>query len=141
MPHRVRQCSATFPNALRRNCYMKPSSFRAIALTVLLFAGTSAVSAELYKWVDEKGVTNYSNEPPPKGANATPLNVDDRLSVYTPDEATTRSMERARERLARPPQAVPGPPLILQPDPRFMPPLPPPPAGFRDPGAPPDMRR
>jgi uncharacterized protein DUF4124 len=115
-------------------------TFRPIVLVALFLAATCATSAELYKWVDEKGVTNYSNEPP-KGVKATPVTVDDRISVYTPDEATTKSMERAKERLARPPQALPGTPLILQPDPRFIPPPPPPPPGFRDPTASPDIRR
>jgi hypothetical protein len=29
--------------------------------------------ADVYRWVDEKGVVNYSNEPPPAGIQATKL--------------------------------------------------------------------
>jgi hypothetical protein len=120
---------------------MNPSPSLFVLLAALLFAHAPAFSAELYKWVDEKGVTNYSNEPPPKGVNAKVIVPDDRVSVYTPDEATKQSIERSKERLARPPQLVPGPPpVIFAPDPRYLPP-PPPPPGFYEPGSAPDMRR
>jgi hypothetical protein len=118
---------------------MNTSASRVVAFVALLVAAMPAISAELYKWVDEKGVTNYSNEPPPKGANAKVIVPDDRLSVYTPDEATKQSIERSKERFARPPQGMP-PPVIFAPDPRYLPP-PPPPPGFYDPGNAPDMRR
>jgi hypothetical protein len=120
---------------------MNRSASRVFALVAFLVAATSGTSAELYKWVDEKGVTNYSNEPPPKGVNAKVIVPDDRVSVYTPDEATKQSIERSKERLARPPQLMPGPPpVIFAPDPRYLPP-PPPPPGFYEPGNAPDMRR
>lgn len=32
--------------------------------------------AQVYKWVDDKGVVNYSSSPPPKGKNAVRLNED-----------------------------------------------------------------
>jgi hypothetical protein len=32
--------------------------------------------AQVYKWVDDKGVVNYSSSPPPKGRNAVKLNED-----------------------------------------------------------------
>jgi len=118
---------------------MNSSVSRVFSFITLLLAATPALSAELYKWVDEKGVTNYSNEPPPKGVNAKVIVPDDRVSVYTPDEATKRSIEREKDRYARPPQALP-PPVIFAPDPRYLPP-PPPPPGFVDPSGTPDMRR
>ena len=56
------------------------------AFATLLIAGlsmlgsASASAAQLYKWVDERGVTNYSNEPP-RGQKVTP--VQDRMSTYS----------------------------------------------------------
>ena len=97
---------------------------------VMLAAAAPGVSAELYKWVDERGVTNYSNEPP-KGTSAKPVTLpEDRISVYTPEESITREIDRAKERFARPPQPVPNPPRMLEPERRALVPPPPPPAGY-----------
>jgi hypothetical protein len=68
-----------------------------IAISALLAA--APVAAQLYKWVDENGVTNYSNQPPanPKAAkNLRP--VEDRLSVYSPDEGLTQAIDDARQK-------------------------------------------
>jgi hypothetical protein len=53
--------------------------------------------AELYKWVDERGVTNYSNQPPadPKAAKKL-AHVEDRVSVYTPDRPLLQAVEAAQ---------------------------------------------
>ncbi len=40
----------------------------AISALLLLAATPLAGAGELYKWVDEKGVTNYGDAPPPKSA-------------------------------------------------------------------------
>jgi hypothetical protein len=62
-------------------------------LLVLAFAATP-VLAGTYKWVDEKGVTNYSNNPPPSSKPAQKLAVvEDRLSVYSPDPMLRRAAE------------------------------------------------
>jgi glutaredoxin len=37
-------------------------------LAVLLLAGAAGVQAQIYKWVDPQGVTQYSDTPPPKSA-------------------------------------------------------------------------
>jgi hypothetical protein len=56
-------------------------------------------AAELYRWVDERGVTNYSNEPPPAAATARKLaRVTDKISVYTPDENFMKAVKTLRER-------------------------------------------
>jgi hypothetical protein len=59
------------------------SFFLALALAAPL------ASAETYKWVDEKGVTNYSNNPPPTAAQAAKpaQKVEDRISTYEQDPA------------------------------------------------------
>ena len=77
-------------------------------------AATAPACAELYKWVDERGVTNYSNEPPPATATANKLTrVGNTISVYTPDESFMQAVqvwrERAIQRMSQPeaePQAV-----------------------------------
>jgi hypothetical protein len=62
-------------------------------------SATAPASAELYKWVDERGVTNYSNEPPPAAATVKKLaRVEDKISVYTPDENFMKAVQALRER-------------------------------------------
>jgi hypothetical protein len=63
-----------------------PSS---ILLALALALGAPLASAETYKWVDEKGVTNYSNNPPPAAAKSAkaPQKVEDRISTYEQDPA------------------------------------------------------
>ncbi len=71
---------------------------RLVAALLVLPAGTAA-AAQLYKWVDERGVVNYSNQPPadPKSAKKV-TDVEDRVSVYTPDPALVREMAMFRQR-------------------------------------------
>jgi uncharacterized protein DUF4124 len=70
----------------------------------LLFACAVTVpiapaSAELYKWVDERGVTNYSGDPPPPAATANKLTrVENKISVYTPDDGVLQAVKATRER-------------------------------------------
>lgn len=72
------------------------------AATLSLLATTAF--AQVYKWVDENGVTNYSNEAPAKpGRNVTV--VEDRISVYTPEQSVLDAAQKARERSAAPPPA------------------------------------
>jgi hypothetical protein len=60
-------------------------------------------SAEVYRWIDERGVVNYSNEPPPKNAKARDVRVvEDRLSVYTPEKQPERPAARADKPIAGP---------------------------------------
>ena len=72
-----------------------------IRLPVVLVAILAAApaSAQVYKWVDERGVTNYSNRPPadPKAVRKLGL-VEDRISVYTPDKALTQAIEAFHQR-------------------------------------------
>ena len=59
---------------------------RLLALTLLLAA---AAHAETYKWVDERGVINYSNTPPPTALKAAQT-VADRISTYETDPMLRR---------------------------------------------------
>lgn len=56
---------------------MFPNLSRLLAIAVLLSITASAGAAQVYKWIDEDGVTHYSQQPPPSG---TP-------TVITPDTA------------------------------------------------------
>jgi len=68
---------------------------RRILPALLLLACAALSHAGTYKWVDEKGVTNYSNNPPPssKGAKAV-QQVEERLSYYEPDPALKAAASR-----------------------------------------------
>ena len=58
---------------------LKLAGMRRSALLLLVLLAPVA-QAQTYKWVDERGVVNYSNKPPPTAAKAQP--VEDRISVY-----------------------------------------------------------
>jgi uncharacterized protein DUF4124 len=70
---------------------------RLLALAAAALALCAPASAQTFKWVDEKGVVNYSNNPPPaaaasaarKAAQVTEV-VEDRLSTYESDPALQR---------------------------------------------------
>jgi hypothetical protein len=46
---------------------MSPVRPRLLAIAALLSLIPAIVMAEVYKWVDEDGVTHYSQQPPPSG--------------------------------------------------------------------------
>ena len=65
---------------------------RILAVVLLLVA--RPLCAETYKWVDEKGVTNYSSSPPANARLAKKVQlVEERLSIYTPDPALSRAIQ------------------------------------------------
>jgi hypothetical protein len=67
-------------------------SLRLLAVVLLLVA--RPLCAETYKWVDEKGVTNYSSSPPASAKLAEKTKVvEERLSVYTPDPGLLRAIQ------------------------------------------------
>ena len=57
-------------------------------------------AADTYKWVDARGVVNYSNAPPPEAAKASQV-IEERISVMGMDPAVARwAQERAAQRAA-----------------------------------------
>ena len=60
-------------------------------LLALAFLAASAAYAETYKWVDEKGVVNYSNTPPPAAAKAAQP-IAERVSTYEIDPALRQAI-------------------------------------------------
>jgi hypothetical protein len=83
---------------MRLKSLIKP----AIALAAML--AVMPAYSQIYKWVDERGVTNYSGQPPidPKAAEKVAV-VENKVSVYTPDPALLRAVEASRERVNRAP--------------------------------------
>ena len=71
----------------------------ALLASVFAFAAATTASAQVYKWVDERGQVNYSNQMPadPKLA-AKAAAIEDRVSFYTPDLALMNEIEANRER-------------------------------------------
>jgi hypothetical protein len=69
-----------------------------IRLLIALVASLASApaSAQVYKWVDERGVTNYSSQPPADAAKKVAI-VEDKISVYTPDKALMQAIEAARQ--------------------------------------------
>jgi hypothetical protein len=106
---------------------MRISSHLLAPLAACVLASTAVSAGELYKWVDEKGVVNYSNEPPPKTRNGKPPTiVEDRVSVYTPEESVTEAIKRNKENRAKPAPPAPQPARAVT----AAPPPPPPTAAY-----------
>ena len=73
-------------------------------LVVVLLLVARPLCAETYKWVDERGVTNYSSSPPASAKLVEKAKVvEERLSIYTPDAALIRAIQ------VRPPMSAPMP--------------------------------
>ncbi len=55
-------------------------------LLLLAFCLCSAVAhAQVYRWVDAKGMVHYSDSPPPAGVRATTLDIDTQPGAPAPD--------------------------------------------------------
>jgi hypothetical protein len=71
---------------------------RSFALLLVLAAAATSVHAETFKWVDENGRINYSNNPPPAGKAAKAVQkVEDRISIYQTDPALKRAARNYRQ--------------------------------------------
>jgi hypothetical protein len=77
---------------------MRTVPLSAIALLQALAAAPAA--AETYKWVDARGVVNYSSTPPPAVA-AKPQVIEERVSVIPPDPSIGPAAAALQVRLDR----------------------------------------
>lgn len=69
----------------------------AVAMSVLGLVAAPAM-ADMYRWVDAKGVVNYSNIPPPADANAKRIaETEPTVSVIPPPEKNAEQLQAARE--------------------------------------------
>ena len=70
------------------------------AIILILGATAPPALADTYKWVDEKGVVNYSNKPP-SAAAAKQKVVEERISVIGADPAIGPAIAAMQARAAR----------------------------------------
>jgi glutaredoxin len=57
-----------------------------LKLVLLLLCAAGAAQAQMYKWKDAKGVTHYTDTPPPSGATAAPMKSSGAPSPSLPYE-------------------------------------------------------
>jgi hypothetical protein len=82
---------------------------RAVLGFMFVIAASACHAAQTYKWVDEKGVTNYG-EKPPEASRAVPVDTEPQGVVGTGGEAATRVEADRRAPVQVPPvQVVPVP--------------------------------
>lgn len=77
---------------------MRTGTLTTLLIATLAIIGAAPASAQkLYKWVDERGVTNYSNQAPADaGAVKNLAPVQGNLSVYSPDKALMHAVDEFR---------------------------------------------
>lgn len=79
-----------------------PTGFTRSAIALAAILAAASAQAQLYKWVDANGVTNYSNQPPPdRNAVKGLAKVEDNISVYSPDPGLVKAVEDARQNANR----------------------------------------
>ena len=71
------------------------------ALCLLILSIAAPAGAQLYRWVDDKGVVNYG-EKPPAGRTATPVNAQPAGTIESRAVRETRHEEPAETRAAAP---------------------------------------
>lgn len=81
--------------------------FYILILLLLLFAGTA--SAQIYKWVDENGVTHFSNRPPVAAESK------ENLELFPPYNSKPQSEPRSKPvtRTGKDVSPIPGPTVEL----------------------------
>jgi uncharacterized protein DUF4124 len=79
---------------------MRMASGRLSMAFAILAAAAMPALAETYKWVDARGVVNYSNKPPPAQA-AKQVVVEERLSVVAADPSLAPAVRAMNARAAR----------------------------------------
>ena len=79
---------------------MSLSCARTAAMLIVGLIATAS-HAQVYKWVDERGMTHYSNNPPAETSRMKTEAVEQKISVYTPEKATAGGTDRRQvEKLA-----------------------------------------
>jgi len=82
---------------------MNASKRSLVFLAALLVAEPAA--AQVYRWVDQKGTVNYSNETPPPGVRAVKVDIEAQPGPASADSVECHTVrcqgERLEQRLAR----------------------------------------
>ncbi|MDH3505423.1 MAG: DUF4124 domain-containing protein [Nitrospirota bacterium] len=71
----------------------------ALALAVFFFALDA--SAQVYRWVDAKGTTHFSNSPPPPGVNAELIFIQTQPGAPSPDSQECYTIRCQGERMEK----------------------------------------
>lgn len=78
---------------------MNASKGKAIGVLLTALLAAAPAWAEVYRWVDEKGTVNYSNEAPPQGAKAVKIDIDAQPGPPSADSAECYTVRCQGERL------------------------------------------
>jgi len=78
----------------------------AICASLVILCAPAGAASKFYKWVDENGVTHYSQSPPPDGTSSQEVRTSGKPSSDQADalknlEATRNAAAKAREDAAR----------------------------------------
>jgi len=75
------------------------------ALVWLFLLVVAPASAQVYRWVDDKGTVHYSNTTPPPGVKARVIDVEAKTGPPSPESLECNTVrcqgERMEQRLAR----------------------------------------
>ncbi len=75
------------------------------AILILLLLASFPVSAQVYRWADDRGRVHYSNEAPPPGVRATTVNIHAQPGPPSADTVECHTVrcqgERMEQRIAR----------------------------------------
>lgn len=83
---------------------MLTRSLPLLLVSLLCLTATGPVHADVYKWVDERGVVNYGDRPPPRAKDARPLDLEVDSTAFIqgiPKEELQLLRERDAERRLR----------------------------------------
>lgn len=84
---------------------MSVITLRVIVTAAALCAATGASAEAMYKWVDDKGTTHFSSEPPPEGKGqkieVKPVPPSSSKPVQRPEDWAPRASELREERLKK----------------------------------------
>jgi hypothetical protein len=72
-----------------------------IAAAILLLIGAAPVSAQVYRWIDEKGTVHYSNAKPPAGVKVTVVDLDAKAGPPSPESLECYTVRCQGERMER----------------------------------------
>jgi hypothetical protein len=68
-------------------------------ICLVLAAATGPAAAQIYRWVDANGLVHYSNNKPPKGANATVFDPDAKEAPPSADSSECYTVRCQGERM------------------------------------------
>ncbi len=82
--------------------FMSTHATLRVLVTCCAMITASSAAAQIFKWVDENGVTTYSNQRPANANAAGDIEVvENRISVYTPDAALLEAVDTFRQQSNR----------------------------------------